>query len=360
MKRILLSVCALLFLLSAPSATVKKELNNKSIQPELSLYAEGESDDFVYTEAYDGTYSGDLTLSINAFPDESMLNLEMSDVILEISKGTLVFPSIPILKVGDPVEVVFVDALFNPDGNIQAPEATNTDMGFPLKFSIIESSSSIDGNAITLTIRLVDGMGGAIADMDILFTGLKQGQSNDFVYTEAYDGTYSGDLTLAINAFPDESMLNLEMSDVILEISKGTLVFPSIPILKVGDPVEVVFADALFNQDGNIQAPEATNTDMGFPLKFSIIESSSSVDGDAITLTIRLVDGMGGAIADMDILFTGLKQDQSSNYTILEAEKKIIGYYNFSGQKLEREPESGLYIILYDNGTSKKVIRLRN
>ena len=185
---------------------------------------------------------------------------------------------------------------------------------------------------------------------------------DNFYYTEAFDGTYLGDMTLTISKFPlDPAIVNLEMSGVTLEISEGTLLFLEIPILKIGDPVTVGFDNVLFNQDGNIQAPDVITSELGgFPLIFSIIKSSSAVTGDEIVLTMRIVDGETGMVADIGVIFTGLKQDPSSkNHTILEAERKIVGYYNFSGQKLAREPEIGLYIILYDNGSSKKVMKLR-
>ena len=35
----------------------------------------------------------------------------------------------------------------------------------------------------------------------------------------------------------------------------------------------------------------------------------------------------------------------------------IVGYYNILGKKLTQEPESGMYIIQYDDGTTKKVIK---
>ena len=36
---------------------------------------------------------------------------------------------------------------------------------------------------------------------------------------------------------------------------------------------------------------------------------------------------------------------------------EIIGYYNIMGQKLSKEPQSGLYIVLYDNGKVVKVVK---
>jgi uncharacterized repeat protein (TIGR02543 family) len=35
---------------------------------------------------------------------------------------------------------------------------------------------------------------------------------------------------------------------------------------------------------------------------------------------------------------------------------KVVGYYNIMGQKLPKEPASGIFIVLYDDGTVKKVI----
>ena len=43
---------------------------------------------------------------------------------------------------------------------------------------------------------------------------------------------------------------------------------------------------------------------------------------------------------------------KTDNYTSLPA--NIVGYYNIVGQRLPQEPEKGLYIIRYDNGTAEK------
>ena len=40
-----------------------------------------------------------------------------------------------------------------------------------------------------------------------------------------------------------------------------------------------------------------------------------------------------------------------------EKEKNILGYYNILGEKLPKEPASGIYIILYDNGITKKIVK---
>ncbi|MDR0232528.1 MAG: hypothetical protein LBI82_10470 [Dysgonamonadaceae bacterium] len=40
-----------------------------------------------------------------------------------------------------------------------------------------------------------------------------------------------------------------------------------------------------------------------------------------------------------------------------DKQANIIGYYNFAGQRLSQEPERGFYIVVYDNGTTKKIAK---
>jgi uncharacterized protein (TIGR02145 family) len=40
-----------------------------------------------------------------------------------------------------------------------------------------------------------------------------------------------------------------------------------------------------------------------------------------------------------------------------DAVKNIVAYYSITGQKLKQEPESGIYIVVYDNGTSEKIVK---
>ena len=47
----------------------------------------------------------------------------------------------------------------------------------------------------------------------------------------------------------------------------------------------------------------------------------------------------------------------SINEISSEQEKNIVGYYSILGQKLPKEPTSGIFIILYDNGESEKRIK---
>jgi len=40
-----------------------------------------------------------------------------------------------------------------------------------------------------------------------------------------------------------------------------------------------------------------------------------------------------------------------------DTEKNIVAYYSITGQKLKQEPEKGIYIVVYDNGTSEKIVK---
>ena len=43
--------------------------------------------------------------------------------------------------------------------------------------------------------------------------------------------------------------------------------------------------------------------------------------------------------------------------TVSAEDTQITGYYNITGQRLAQEPASGVYIIMYDNGKTEKVLK---
>ncbi len=51
--------------------------------------------------------------------------------------------------------------------------------------------------------------------------------------------------------------------------------------------------------------------------------------------------------------------EESGNIDIIELKKPatIVAYYNILGERLEREPISGIYITIYDNGKTEKIIK---
>ncbi len=55
-------------------------------------------------------------------------------------------------------------------------------------------------------------------------------------------------------------------------------------------------------------------------------------------------------------------KDENNQLNSLEnisvnAEKNVLTYYSLMGQRLKQAPESGIYIVVYDNGTSEKVVQ---
>ena len=55
-----------------------------------------------------------------------------------------------------------------------------------------------------------------------------------------------------------------------------------------------------------------------------------------------------------EMLVTEVPAVEVENFQSLQ---NIVGYYNIMGQKLPKEPQSGIYIIMYSNGTAEKVVK---
>jgi len=56
---------------------------------------------------------------------------------------------------------------------------------------------------------------------------------------------------------------------------------------------------------------------------------------------------------DTDVSDEGTGVVETRHTTSLQ----VVGYYSILGQKLLQEPESGLYIIMYDTGKAEKVLK---
>jgi len=56
---------------------------------------------------------------------------------------------------------------------------------------------------------------------------------------------------------------------------------------------------------------------------------------------------------------TGVVETRHSSTTLTNRATSlhVVGYYSILGQPLPREPESGIYIIMYDNGKAEKVLK---
>ena len=56
-----------------------------------------------------------------------------------------------------------------------------------------------------------------------------------------------------------------------------------------------------------------------------------------------------------NMIITGVPVVETQCIASLPA--NIIGYYSILGTRLPKEPASGIYIIVYDNGTAEKVVK---
>ncbi|GHT68667.1 hypothetical protein AGMMS50239_34220 [Bacteroidia bacterium] len=111
--------------------------------------------------------------------------------------------------------------------------------------------------------------------------------------------------------------------------------------------------DVTFEANGNFSAPERSyDTGMTFT------DISGNVSGNTINLTFRILDtATDGTQLDATFNYIGTKQTSGINSVSAISDKNIVGYYTITGQKLNKEPQSGLYIVVYDNGTSEKIMR---
>ncbi len=79
-----------------------------------------------------------------------------------------------------------------------------------------------------------------------------------------------------------------------------------------------------------------------YHLSFQSEFARTSPEDRAAGLSVRPVAENSGSTATSEILSDG---------------RTITGYYSIMGIKLQDEPASGMYIVVYDNGEAKKVVR---
>ncbi|MDR1679786.1 MAG: hypothetical protein LBR81_08435 [Prevotellaceae bacterium] len=178
------------------------------------------------------------------------------------------------------------------------------------------------------------------------------------VVAQDYAGTYLGTLTLNPTVFTlgDASDINLEIPNQELQVSTNLVGLYQIPVFKSSDPVNIGFPQAEFAQNGDISAPNIDGSTGGVPVTFSVI--SGNISGNTINFVFRMVDKeTGGTHADITATYTGTKQSSSGIDDALRAGKTVAGIYSITGQELNEKPQSGVYIIVYDNGTTEKVMK---
>ena len=176
------------------------------------------------------------------------------------------------------------------------------------------------------------------------------------VVAQDYVGTYSGTLTLTPTVYliGDPDNVNTEIENQPLQVGEHNILFPNIPIFKVGEPVNIGFLNVVFASNGDMSAPDVDG--MNGAVTFSIV--SGNVSGNTINCVFRMVDkATNGTQADVTFTYVGTKQTTGIKENVTDDKKIIVGYYSITGQKLNKEPESGLYIVVYDNGKSEKMMK---
>jgi hypothetical protein len=178
------------------------------------------------------------------------------------------------------------------------------------------------------------------------------------VVAQDYVGTYSGTITITptIYLIGDPNNVNTEISNQKLEVSKNYFGFvPNIPLYKNGDTVSVGINEVTFEPNGNFSAPERSYESSGM----TFTDISGNVSGSTIHVSFRVLDMQtNGTLLDATFNYTGTKQTTGIK-EVLSVEKaaNIVGYYSLTGQKLNKEPENGFYVVVYDNGKSEKKMK---
>jgi hypothetical protein len=177
------------------------------------------------------------------------------------------------------------------------------------------------------------------------------------VVAQDYVGAYSGTLTITPTVYTigDINNVNTEIENQTLSVTQDRLFFSDIPVYKVDDPVNIGFINVEFAPNGNFSAPDIDGSEG--TVTFSIV--SGNISGSTVNAVFRMIDkATGGTLADVTWFYTGTKQTSGINETSTE-NAKVIAYYGIMGQKLDHEPDSGIYIIKYDNGKTEKALKAK-
>ena len=112
-----------------------------------------------------------------------------------------------------------------------------------------------------------------------------------------------------------------------------------------------------FNAGGtllNTIVPNRARTASAITLSHTINDLQSGTD---YFYTLEILGINNAVLASLSGEFTTTSESVGCVETRHTLVQKIVGYYSILGKKLEKEPASGLYIILYSDGRAEKVLR---
>jgi len=141
-------------------------------------------------------------------------------------------------------------------------------------------------------------------------------------------------------------LTSLDVSGLInlVELSWG-LQFPTLTLTNTGDnysieialnnPNTAVFTDGVIYKDGKL------------------ISTSNEIKNTYFQVDVTGI-GIGNTMWGM---FT-LKYEEVTNVSEIKNEtRQALGFYNVMGVKLDKEPQKGVYIVVYNNGESEKRVK---
>ena len=255
-----------------------------------------------------------------------------------------------------------------------------TDVGSASSYPLITATSGIDKSNFTLT-----GEPGTLED---------NGLGTELMFTTAVEvvtippsklGNYIGTVTATNTTLGlDETVsgITVELQEsasgiyslVIEEIDLGNgIVVPSYEV----DNITAAFesGDYILTREGTITGiviPEVTvppiplvlpagGTFYDVPVTVKLL-SAEIVDNILtvhleVTATI-LIGGFVPVPVSIDVIFEGVYDDTTTKtFVPIAPQRQITGYRSITGQRLAKEPQSGVYIILYDDGKAEKVVK---
>ena len=185
-------------------------------------------------------------------------------------------------------------------------------------------------------------------------------------------GRYTGKISAYNALFIDESYsgVSVELANVpdrlrINELDLGNdMVVPSfefdVTITPSGSDYSLSADEVNIVIPGEIEIP-SFGTFTNIPAKIEL--ASGSVSNNVLNLQITITASLKintfiTIPVTVDVNFEGtLNITIGIGETLHATQPNITGYYSITGQPLTREPASGAYIIMYDNGKTEKVFR---
>jgi len=178
----------------------------------------------------------------------------------------------------------------------------------------------------------------------------------------AFATDYKGDLTIKVNSIPtvdNDRVVTVELTDAANSLYRLSIKDFTYIDMSLGDIV-IEGAQGEKQSDGSVVL-KTTNYSLTVNLNGTSLPVTVDFEGviskDEETFTITKLDIETNTIVGTVVCdFTGTKVDASAikDITFEGGEYQI---YNIAGQKVQDMNQSGIYLIRYANGTTKKVIK---